>query len=50
MHKKLTDYRKLKSNMMMLNDLAAFYGQDKKYIKEFLILKFKQKKYHQFRK
>ena len=43
MNKKLIDYRKSKTNVMMLNDLASFYGTDKEYIKEFLKLKFKQK-------
>ncbi len=43
MNKKLTDYRKSKTSVMRLNDLAAFYGTDKAYIKELLKLKFKQK-------
>ena len=43
MNKKITDYRKFKTSVMMLNDLASFYGTDKKYIKEFLKLKFKYK-------
>ena len=46
MNKKLTDYRKAKTRVMMLNDLAVFYGQDKAYIKEFLKFKFKQKEYY----
>jgi hypothetical protein len=46
MNKKLIDYRKSKTGEMMLNDLAAFYGQDKAFIKEFLKLKFKQNKYY----
>ena len=43
MSKKLTELRKSNSSVMMLNDLASFYGKDKAYIKEFLKLKFKQK-------
>jgi hypothetical protein len=37
MSNKLTDFRKAKSNEMMLNDLAAFYGIDKDSTKEFKI-------------
>lgn len=44
MHKKLLEYRKMKSSIMMLNDLTAYFGRDKEYIKKFLKLKFKQKK------
>jgi hypothetical protein len=44
MNKKLIDYRKAKSNVMMLNDLAAFYGKDKAFIKEFLKLKSQYKR------
>jgi hypothetical protein len=43
MHNKLKEYRKSKTTVMMLNDLASKYGQDKEYIKELLKLKFKQK-------
>jgi hypothetical protein len=43
MNKKLTDYRKAKTSIMMMNDLAVFYGTDKESIKELLKLKFKQK-------
>jgi hypothetical protein len=52
MNKKLTDLRKAKSNVMMLNDLASYYGIDKASTKEFLKLKskYKQKQYHQFNK
>jgi hypothetical protein len=41
MSNKLTDFRKAKSKVMMLNDLAAFYGKDHESIKEFLRLKSK---------
>ena len=44
MNKKLIDYRKSKTVEMMLNDLAAYCGQDKAFIKEFLKLKFKHNK------
>jgi hypothetical protein len=44
MNKKLTDLRKSSSSVMMVNDLASFYGTNKAYIKEWLKLKFKQKK------
>lgn len=44
MNKKLTDLRKSNSSVMMLNDLASYYGKDEAYIKELLKLKFKQKK------
>ena len=43
MTKKLTDLRKSNSSVMMLNDLASFYGKDKAYIKELLKIKFKQR-------
>ena len=43
MSKKLTDLRKSNSSVMMLNDLASFYGKDKAYIKELLKIKFKQR-------
>ena len=43
MNKKLTEYQKSKTSVMMLNDLASFYGTDREYIKQFLKLKFKQK-------
>ena len=43
MRNKLTEYRKSKTTVIMLNDLASIYGQDKEYIKELLKLKFKQK-------
>jgi hypothetical protein len=42
MNKKLINYRKAKTGEMMLNDLAAVFGQDKAFIKEYLRLKFKQ--------
>ena len=45
MNKKLTDLRKDRTSVMMLNDLASYYGQDKTDIKEFLRFKFKQKKF-----
>ena len=43
MHKKLLEYRKMKSSIMMLNDLTAYFGRDKEYIKGFLKLKLKSK-------
>ena len=43
MHKKLLEYRNMKSSIIMLNDLTAYLGQDKEYIKEFLKLKLKSK-------
>jgi hypothetical protein len=43
MNKELIDLRKSASSIMMLNDLASFYGRDKAYIKELLKLKFRQK-------
>jgi hypothetical protein len=42
MHKKLLEYRKSKTIIMMLKDIASIYGQDNEYIKEFLKLKFIQ--------
>jgi len=44
MNKKLIDYRKSRTGEMMLNNLAAYSGQDKAFLKTFLNLKFKQKK------
>jgi hypothetical protein len=44
MHKKLLEYRKMKSSRMILNDLTAYFGQDKEYVKEFLKLKLKSNK------
>ena len=41
-HKKLLEYQKMKSSIMMLNDLTAYFGRDREYVKEFLKLKFKQ--------
>ncbi|HSF50969.1 MAG TPA: hypothetical protein VLA74_09445 [Nitrososphaeraceae archaeon] len=48
MQKKIIEYSKSKSNVMMLNDLTRFYGGDKEYTKQLLKLKAKQKKgrYH----
>ena len=43
MQKKILEYRKMNSSRMMFNDLAAFYGQDKVSVKEFLKLKLKSK-------
>jgi hypothetical protein len=43
MDKELIDLRKSASSVMMLNDLASFYGTNKAYIKELLKLRFKQK-------
>lgn len=43
MHTKLLEYRKMKSSIMMFNDLTAVYGHDKEYVKEFLKLKLKSK-------
>jgi hypothetical protein len=43
MHKKLLEYRKMKSSIMMFNDLTAYYGQDKQKTKELLKLKLKSK-------
>jgi hypothetical protein len=43
MHKKLLEYRKMKSSRMILNDLTAYFHQDKEYVKEFLKLKLKSK-------
>lgn len=43
--KELTDFRKFKNRVMMLNDLTAFYGTDKAFTKEFLNLILKQKQY-----
>ena len=43
MHKKLLEYRKMKSSRMILNDLTAYFGQDKEYVKEYLKLKLKSK-------
>jgi hypothetical protein len=42
MNIELIDLRKFASSVMMLNDLASFYGTDKAYIKE-LLKRFKQK-------
>ena len=42
MNKKLIDLREAKTSVMMLNDLATFYGMDKASIKELLKLKFRQ--------
>ena len=42
MQKQLTDFRKAKSRVMMLNDLTAFYGTSKEFTKEFLKLILKQ--------
>ena len=39
--KKLLEYQKMKSSIMMLNDLTAYFGQDREYVKEFLKLKLK---------
>jgi hypothetical protein len=44
MNKILIDLRKSNTSVMMLNDLASFYGTNKASLKEFLKLKFKQKK------
>jgi hypothetical protein len=41
LHNKLRDLLKAKTNVMMLNDLATFYGMDKESTKEFLKLKSK---------
>jgi hypothetical protein len=41
LHNKLRDFRKAKTNVIMLNDLATFYGMDKESTKEFLKLKSK---------
>ena len=38
MQKQLTDFRKAKSRMMMLNDLTGFYGTGEEFTKEFLKL------------
>ena len=45
MQKQLTNFRKAKTGVMMLNDLTAFYGTGKAFTKEFLKLIFKQKEY-----
>jgi len=42
MNKKLIDLREAKTSVMMLNDLATFYGMNKASIMELLKLKFKQ--------
>ena|SRR5688572_4007496 len=44
MNKELINLRKSASSVMMLNDLASFYGTNKACIKALLKLKFKQKK------
>ena|SRR5215203_1113128 len=41
LYNKLRDFRKAKTNVMMLNDLATFYGMDKESTKVFLKLKSK---------
>jgi hypothetical protein len=41
LYNKLRDFRKAKTNVMMLNDLATFYGMDKESTKAFLKLKSK---------
>jgi len=41
LYNKLRDFRKAKTNIMMLNDLATFYGMDKESTKAFLKLKSK---------
>ena len=43
MQKQLTDFRKAKSRVMMIDDLTAFYGTGKEFTKEFLKLILKQK-------
>jgi hypothetical protein len=50
MNKELIDLRKSASSVMMLNDLASFYGTDKAYIKELLKLKIQTKVISQFNK
>jgi hypothetical protein len=50
LHNKLTYLRKAKTSVMMLDDLAASYGKDTTFTREFLKLKFKQKEYRQFSK
>ena len=45
MHKQLTDFRKAKNRVMMVNDLTAFYGTDKASIKEFIKIILEQKDY-----
>ena len=42
MNKKLIDLREAKTSVMMLNDLATFYGMDKVPIKELPKLKFRR--------
>jgi hypothetical protein len=48
MQKKIIEYSKSKSNVMMFNDLTRFYGGDKEYTEQLLKSKVKQKKgrYH----
>jgi hypothetical protein len=41
LYNKLRDFRKAKTNVMMLNDLATFYGMDKESTKAFLKIKIK---------
>jgi len=44
MNKRLREIRRDKTNLMMINDIAAFYNIDKTSGKEFLKLKFKKQK------
>jgi hypothetical protein len=48
MQKKIIEYSKNKSNVMMFTDFTRFYGGDKEYTKQLLKFKVKQKKgrYH----
>jgi hypothetical protein len=45
MHKQLTDLRKNKTRVMMLNNLTAFYRTGEAFTKEFLKLLWEQKEY-----